>query len=634
MAPKIGTPSGMHPRTVNMVAPEGRRIDLKLLVITALGDEPAFLAARSALDRIGVPYDVLIAATSTLTPAMLSNDIDHCNYRGIVVAVGGLGLADPSTGSWGSAFTTAEWTTLADFERACSARELVWYGWPGAEFGLTVSSSFGPGATVTALVTPAGVSVFPYIQASAAVPIQHAYGYKATVTDPATTALIQTSDGYTLVSVRLNADGRETMIATVDSNPNLVHTLVLESGLVSWVSQGLYIGKKRAYLTPQVDDIFIDNDGWNIATHSNPSDGSNTFRITGTDLASFVTWQAAFRAGLPAGSNYITAMAFNGVGTVRSEFPDQTLFSAARAAGTNLTWLNHTWDHENLDLVTRTAAEAEVRRNCTRAASYQLNGFSCTELVTPDMSGLTNLNAVLGILDAGAHYVVSDTSITAAIAAERGTTPGDNPSFNVGRDNATDARLYQIPRHPTSIFYDVSTRAAAVDEYNTIYRGYWGRDLSYDELINADTEFGLHYLLTGDIDPLMFHQGNLTREVDGTVRHTLLGDWVEASAKRFVALVNVPILTLAQRDIATAMKARAGFDACGVTATFVEGGGASGSTLPDTLELSATGTCSVPLTGIASTLGTVETYAGVPTTELSMSPGIVAVVIVPTPSGD
>src|SRR5678815_4862962 len=240
MAPKIGTPSGMHPRTVNMVAPEGRRIDLKLLVITALGDEPAFLAARSALDRIGVPYDVLIAATSTLTPAMLSNDIDHCNYRGIVVAVGGLGLADPSTGSWGSAFTTAEWTTLADFERACSARELVWYGWPGAEFGLAVSSSFGPGATVTALVTPAGVSVFPYIQASAAVPIQHAYGYKATVTDPATTALIQTSDGYTLVSVRLNADGRETMIATVDSNPNLVHTLVLESGLVSWVSQGLY----------------------------------------------------------------------------------------------------------------------------------------------------------------------------------------------------------------------------------------------------------------------------------------------------------------------------------------------------------------------------------------------------------
>jgi hypothetical protein len=611
-----------------MSAPGGRRIDLKLLVITATGDEPSFLAARSALDRIGVPYDALIAATTVLTPAMLSNDVDHCNYRGVVIAVGGLGFVDPTTGAWGSAFTTAEWTALADFERACSARELVWYGWPGAEFGLTVSSSFDGVQAVPARVTPSGSAVFPFIPSTATIPFKDAYGYKATVTDPATTSLLESTDGYTLVAQRLNPDGRETMIVTVDSNPYLVHALVLESGLVSWVSHGVYLGKKRAYLAPQVDDLFIENDTWNITTHSDPADGSSTVRITGTDLTRFVAWQTSLRSQLPAGSTYITTMAFNGIGASRRDYPDQTPVSAAQAAGSQLTWLNHTWDHENMDALTRSAAAREVSNNCARAVALRLSGFTCTELVTPDMSGLTSANAVHGILDAGAFYVVSDTSITAEVAAARGTIPGDNPSFNVGRINAIDARLYQIPRHPTSIFYDVSTRAGETDEYNTLYRSYWGRDLGYDEIINADTEFGLHYLLTGDVDPLMFHQGDLRDELVGTSHRCLACDWIETSAMRFASLVNFPILTLAERDLAAAMKARAAFNACGAAATYVEGVGTDGA-LTAALELTSTGTCALPITGISAPTGTVELYGGVPTTEVAMVPGTVTVIPLP-----
>lgn len=629
-----GSPAPRRAAPPAMATPGSRRIDLKLLVITAVGDEPAFLAASSALDRIGVPHDVLIAATDELTPAMLSDGVDHCNYRGVVIAVGGLGFVDPATGSWTSAFTAAEWTILGDFERACAARELVWYGWPGAEFGLAMASSFSDAETVTARLTADGAGVFPFVQANAAIPIENAYGYRAVVTDPATTSLVQTGDGYTLVARRVHGDGRETLIATVDSNPYLVHALVLESGMVSWVSRDLYLGKKRAYLSPQVDDIFIDNDMWNPQTHSNPEDGSNTFRITGSDLAAFVSWQADLRGMLPAGSTYLTAMAFNGAGTQRREYPDQTLLAAARAAGPALAWVNHTWDHENMDAMARTTAAREVTSNCARAVQLGLAGFSCTELVTPDMSGLTNPTAVLGILDAGARSVVSDTSITPEIAAERGTTPGNNPSFNVGRVNARDARLYQVPRHPTSVFYDVSTRAAAVDEYNTIYRGYWGRDLGYAEILAFDTEFGLHYLLSGDIDPLMFHQANLRAELVDSLHRCLVCDWVETSAMRYAALLDAPILTLPQRDIANAMMARAAYDACGVTATYVEGAGA-GDGRPDTIELSSSGTCSAPVTGVTSPLGLVEIYGGVPTTEVAMSPGTIVTIPLPlAPAAD
>ncbi|HEX7837294.1 MAG TPA: hypothetical protein VF469_07515 [Kofleriaceae bacterium] len=623
-APTLRTPA------LQMAPPGGRRIELKLLVVAATGDEPAYLAARSALDRIGVPYDALIATATDLVPGMLSNGVDDCYYRGIVISVGGLAYFDDSTQQWASAFTTDEWTTLADYERACSARELTWYGWPGAEFGLELFSGFASTDTstdtVTAQITSAGADVFPYVPVSAVIPIDNVFGYKATVIDPTTTtALIQSNDGHALVARHLAADGREAMIVTVDSNPSVIHGLVFEYGLVNWVSRGLFIGKKRAYLTPQVDDVFISNDMWNATTHRNAPelDGEDTFRITGSDVDQLVRWQTGFRTRLPAGSRYITVMTFNGVGTLRSEYQDQTSLAAARSAGANLTWLSHTWDHEDMDQMTHAAAANEVAQNCQLARTNALNGFVCSDLVTPGISGLTNADALQGIDGAGVRYVVSDSSITSDIAAARGTVPGDNPQFNVGRVNTVNAHVYEAPRHPTSIFYDVTTRAAEVDEYNTIYRSYWGRDLDYDELIDVDSAFGLHYLLTGDIDPLMFHQPNLGGEVIAGTRHTLFGDWIEAAAARFTALVNVPILTLTQHDLAGAMAARAALDACGAAATYVEAGPAR------TLELRSSGTCVVPITGLSSSAGAVEVYAGVPTTGVAMAAGPAKVIGLP-----
>lgn len=614
--------------TMQMATPGMRRIELKLLLLTATGDEPSYLAARSALDRIGVPYDVLIATTTDLISNLLSNGVDDCYYRGIVISVGGLPYFDTGTQQWISALSENEWTILADYERACSARELVWYGLPSADFGLALASSFTSSDQVAARITASSAGVFPYVPSSAMIPIRDAFGYKATVTDPATTtALIESDDHGVLVASHVAPDGREVMLVTMDSNPNLVHSLVLEYGLVSWVSRGLFMGKKRAYLSPQIDDIFIDDDMWNTTTHRNAPDldGEHPFRITGSDFTALVSWQSGFRAALPAGSRYITAMAFNGIGTLRSVYPDQTPVTAARSAGANLTWLSHTWDHENMDAMTSTAAQSEVARNCQLAQTYRLNGFSCADLVTPDMSGLTNAAALQGMENAGARNLSSDTSITDEVAAQRGTVPGTNPSFNVGRVNAQNAHMYQVPRHPTNIFYDVATRAAEVDEYNTIYRSYWGRDLAYDEIIDVEASFGLHYLLTGDIDPLMFHQTNLGGEVVAGAHHSLFGDWIAASAARFTALVAFPIVSLTQRDTAGAMAARGALNACGVAATYVEAGAAAN------LELHTGGACVVPITGLSSSAGAVEIYAGVPTTSVTMTAGSTKVIALPEP---
>jgi hypothetical protein len=276
-----------------------------------------------------------------------------------------------------------------------------------------------------------------------------------------------------------------------------------------------------------------------------------------------------------------------------------------------------------MDSLTRAEAASEVSRNCTRARNLLLNGFNCRELVTPDVSGLANLQALRGMYDAGVRYVVSNTSITEQLQPGQ---PGTNLSFNVGRFNPIDPRIYQVPRHPTSIFYDVRSPATETDEYNSIYRSYYGRDLTYPEIIDADSAFGLFYLLQGDLDPLMFHQANIARytATNGQVR-SLYADWIDAVVGKFLSLTTVPVLTLRMRDLGEAMKARGRLNACGVTATILE----NGISTP-ILELRSTGACVVPITGVsAASSGNVETYAGEPTTSVTMTAGNVRLIPVP-----
>lgn len=598
------------PGTAAAIAVGNRRITQKVLLLGAQGTEPAYLAAKSALDRMGVPYRALIGANETVTPALLSDGISTCNYSAVIVGTSSLGFLNPTSGAWESALAPAEWQALADFEAACSAREVVWYAWPGAEFGLAAGPAFDSNASVDARLTATGQALFRRVKDAAVIPYRHSYGYRAVIADPATTTpLVQATDGGVLVATHTSPDGRETLVSTVDASPYLTHSIVLEYDFVRWATRGMFVGKKRAYLAPQIDDIFLANDMWSTALHAN--DPATQFRITGTDLSSFVSWQTARKASMPTGSTFMTDMAFNGFGTDTSEYADTSLLSAARAAGNKLTWLNHTWDHENLDAVTRAVAKSEVQKNCQLANQLQLYGFSCNELVTPDMSGLGNANAIQGLLDAGVKFVVSDTSYT---VANRPANPGDNPSFNVGRFNPINSRLYQIPRHPTSIFYDVSTPETEADEYNKIYRAYYGFDLSYEQILDKDSEFGLYYLLQGDIDPLMFHQANLRRyNPTQTAARSLYGDWVDAVLAKYLAYFDAPILTLGQAQIGTAMQDRGKFDSCGLTATVVEANGQR------RLELRTSAACSVPVTGIsAQGYGPVENYGGEPTTSVTM----------------
>lgn len=590
-----------------------RRIKQRILLLGATGTEPAYLHARDALDRIGVPYATLLAVQQDLTPGLLTDGGINCHFSGVIVATSGLGYADPSTGAWLSAMTPAEWQMLADFEAACDAREVTWYGWPGAEYGLEFVSVFDGSTPVHGRLTASGQGLFSRVRSNAVIPFRDAYGHRAAIVEPASTvALLESVDGDVLVALHTTSDGREALISTVDSSPYLTHSLLLEYDLIRWVTRGVFVGEKRAYLSPQIDDLFLPDDLWVVGagdTHT------SEYRINGSELAALAQWQATRIANLPAGSTFLTSLAYNAVGADPSVYPDTSLLAAALSTpGAEFLWVSHTWDHENMDAMSMGDTMAEVNSNCDTGETHAFRGLDCGELVTPEMSGLTNPSAVAGMLASGVRYVVSDTSHTEQLFP---SSPGDNPSFNVGRPNRINSALYQIPRHPTNVFYNTIDPATQLDEYNTLYRSYYGRDLTYEEMLDADAGFGLYYMLQGNIDPLMFHQTNLATFVDGAGQtRSLYADWIDNAVDRFLALANVPVLTLTQAEIGRAMQARGALNECGVTATKVE------TTAGSWLLLQAAGNCTVPVTGVAApTVGAVESYGGDPTTRVPMTAG-------------
>lgn len=601
-APQVDHLGERNARDV-LAAPAAKRVTQKVLLVRPSYDSPAYLAAKDALSRIGIPYSETSAGA---LPALWRSEggVNICNFNSVLFALGG------------SITDAAERQKIVDFELACGAREAIWYTWPvAAEMGLTPISGTAAPFTATLEQTTAARAFFSRVKPTAQLSVHDSYAFPST--PGATTTPLLRGAGGVIMAINKTADGREQLVSTVDQSPYLHYSMALEYDMLRWLTKGIFVGKKRTYFTAQVDDVFLDNFMWDPdANQTTDIEGvSRTFRISGEDVNDFVAWQTAMKATLPSGSTFITDMAFNGLGAASTSDP---LVAASRNAGTKLTWTNHTWDHVNMDLMLRADAKTEVRSNCKRARALVLNGFSCLDLVTPEISGLTNRGAVLGILDAGARWVVSDSSRTAALFPQ---APGDNPSFNVGRANAIDARLYQIPRHPTTVYYNVDTPDVHVDEYQYMYADYWAArgnpTVDYAFVQDKGSDFAFAYMLQGNIDPLMFHQANLANYARGSDNRSLYGDYVKATFDKYLALTSAPILTLSQVQIGEAMIARDKLDKCGVTATIIESVWGARS-----LELRAANGCTIPVTGISKSLyGKVETYGVERTTNVTLPAG-------------
>ena len=599
-------------------------IDLKLLVISADGREAVLPAITRTLDYLGTPYKLHIAtqAPGAITSAVLKSGCRGL-YQGIIQTSATLAYQPVGSTAWLSAITPPETEALVAYATEFDVRQVNWYAFPRAEEGLFFSSATGTSTTpMNVTFTAAGKALFPYLSVvnpvqrnaasllfprrNAAFSITHSWVYLATAADALTVPLMTSPTGHVLAAVRNFTDGREMLTMTFDGNPHLTHSIALGYGLVNWVTRGLFVGERRIYASPQVDDLFLDNDRWLPSIPcGTPVDGTgNNIRMTGDDLVKVVNWQR-LRRSVPTTKDIRLTMAYNGLGTVAGEYPNDTLTPTARKYQGEFYWVSHTFTHPMLDVPTtynETLGELTLNQQTARTLGFSL--YTPRNLVTPNVSGLENIEAMRAMYDAGVRYIVSDTS-----------RPGyDNPFPNVGIPNSLVPAVYMIPRRPNNLYFNVAAPADWVAEYNCMYRGYWGRNLTYAEILDVESQFLVTYLLRGEMDPWMFHQPNLDNYGNG---RTLLTDLIDLSVAKYEATYNLPILSPPMEEIGRKMQERGALRTGNVRAYRGTDG---------TVNVTASPGVTVPVTGF--NVAGAQVYGGQPTAYVKI-PAIGASVLSP-----
>lgn len=571
-------------------------LDARLLIITADGTDPAFTAIVEGLQYLGTPFDVLNASTDPeLTADRLATG-NRGHYYGIFLDRGNL-----STGTT-SAFSTAEWGVLTDYEARFQVRRVALYAYPEAIYGLApaggpIDTTMGP---LSLHCTDSGAAVFADTNCTSGITVVGAYAYPAVATGSTTVPILVDGVGNILGATFTDAFAREYLALTFAQSPSLVHSLSLIHDLVRWVTRGIFLGERHVYLTSQIDDLFLASDLYpycgdcadggadgappaGSAPVSVIGDGGTaqglTYRITEFDMQALADWQAGPRAS-PLTADLRFDWALNGVGSSASD----PLTIRARTLGSAFKWISHTWDHALLDSISYANALAEFTRNDTVVSTLGLQPYDIRSLVTPSISGLDNPDAIRAAFDAGIRFMVGDTSVAG----------WNNPTPNAGIYSSFQPEVLIIPRRPTNLFYNVSTPDKWQAEYNAIYRSYWGRDLSYSEILDFESNVLLQDLLRGANDPWMFHQAN-TRNYGGG--QSLLTDLEDNLLAKYAAASKVPVVSDTMDVLGNRVAMRMAYDRSQAAA--VIGPGAQ-------ITVSVLNAASVPVTGLCTP--TAETY--------------------------
>jgi hypothetical protein len=469
---------------------EGRRIDLRVLLLSADGQEPAFGAWEAALDREGVPYHAIVARRGhpPIDARTLAADATHARYQAVIVAAGGLPAFDGAR--YISALTADEWVTLADFERNFGIRRITGFAYPSALYGLSAPTSSGLTGELSGRLTSAGRAVFGQLRGD--VPVDpNAYAHLAKPMDASFTTLVAGPKGSALVGVYTHPDGREEMVCTVDGNAAMIHVQLLRHGMLRWVTRGVYLGHERQYLALQVDDVFLSDDSWDPASaRTVPVE----IRMQREDVEAAVQWSRKRGVRLD--------MTFNGHGAQESDDLTAALLEHAADFG----WINHTFSHVDFDDVDvdvdvdGETLRTEIRANVDFAATAGLT-IDETELVTGGHSGLGNIDLPSALADTGVRWIAADNS-------------RDPVQRTIGR-----ART--VPRHPTNMYFNVCTRDAQLDEYHHLFLTRMGRApdgatpirlapaTTWRQFLELEAQTMLGHVLGNDPRPHYLHQSNL-----------------------------------------------------------------------------------------------------------------------------
>jgi hypothetical protein len=467
------------------------RIRMQLLLLGLTGTEPAFTAWSVWLTRAGVGFDA-VALKDLTTPTEFVDETGGARYQGMILSDAGL---------IEMALEPEAREALERLECDLGLRRLTAYAYPGPEYGLMTPHWSGELDEVDTSLTDAGRGVFPYLKRQ--LPIDPgSWVYLARPESlKSFETLVAAPDGAALVGIHRHADGREEMVQLFDANSNQAQGQILRRGQLNWLTAGTHLGCEGNYLSVQVDDVLLANHSWSVNGHRSDQRPQARIRMTAADAERAARWVRSRGLRLD--------LACNGAGSRDAPGAEDgdSLLGALLEHRDAFGWINHTFEHRNLDDLSQAEIEAEIEENFRWAAQVGIDLEPGT-LVTGAHTGLANLaedppraeNVHLrGALRAqGIHYVGCDASRPYPPHAGSVPSPPGTP-FAIGTALA-------VPRHPTVLPHDAATASQVLDRLRSA--GQQGV-FTFDQVVQKEARRVFTAVVSNDPRPHYFHQSNL-----------------------------------------------------------------------------------------------------------------------------
>ncbi len=348
-------------------ASAAQRIDMKVLLLGTSSTEPDFVSWQAALKREGVPFETIVTSpghapiTAATLSGTLANGTPEAKYQGVIVSVGA--LPECTESGCISTLTPAEWTALEEYEHTFNVRQLTGDVFPGSSYGLNSPTTSGALDGTQATLTSEGKTVFSYLNGPVGMDTG-TYGYQATplatqVAGASFQTLVAGPNSSALVGVYTHPNGVQEMVETFNQNQYQLQAELLRHGALNWVTRGVYFGDQRNYYEANIDDNFLPDDSWSTTEHTTDYNPADALRETPTDVEYAANWSAQ--------NKFRIDMLFNGGGSVQyqAEHGSDPLLTAFQKDKNSFGWINHTWDHPNLDVgcASQSYIEAELNQN-------------------------------------------------------------------------------------------------------------------------------------------------------------------------------------------------------------------------------------------------------------------------------
>jgi hypothetical protein len=535
-------------------------VGLRALVVAVDTGDWGVATWRATLDRVGAAYDVIYTKTVPLTASTLVRPDTAGKYNAILLTSSMMLYFDGA--NYVSTLDTLEWNTLWAYERDYSVRQVALYTsygtWPES-YCLTGVGEHGVGDTpLNVSLTTAGAGVFDYLKATATVPIVQSYVYQTRVAVGCPGSPLLTNGADVMAVRSTSADGRELLALTFTSNQYLLQSDLLIYGMLRWASRGLYLGEQRHFFNVDVDDWFNNSDHYFPDGHIEVDPG---YHVTGHEAYNLNQKQIALRSTYPLASGFTLNLAFNGSDadptantTCSPTGGVATLTATSRCLANDFRWINHTYNHPELNFTNYATTANEITANRTIAATLGLPS-PANVLKTPEYSGLGVYNddpnddvtpptdhglagsnpALLSAAhDLGVQYLHGNMSFASHLPA----------CFNCGIVHPMQSAVTVVPDWPTNIAYHTTEPAEETAFYNSFYGPgglfpFWPANLTYTQIIDYEAGVALGHLTSGSIYSHTLHIANV-RDYSGG--NTLLTDWLDRIFAKYSALYSVPIL--------------------------------------------------------------------------------------------